>query len=110
MRLEGLLDALRELFGPRLNFDSVEEGWLPVLWNQVEEARVWTGHDDPADTALFALSTAQDIWLRGLGEEGTHPGAWATASPEVRRKGAELVLALLGPQGVLASVRVPVEA
>lgn len=43
MRLEALLAALRELFGPRLGFGPAEGEMLPMLGDGIEENRVWLG-------------------------------------------------------------------
>lgn len=104
-----LLDGLRELFGPRLSFGEVEDddGEIVLLWDGQVDAVVGFAEGGLENVAEQLLSTCQDIWLRGLGEEGTHPGAWATASPEVSRDGVGLVLSLRGAGGVVASVRVP---
>ncbi|WP_216318227.1 hypothetical protein [Deinococcus aestuarii] len=97
------------MFGPRLGFGAVKEGdrEIVLLWDGQVDSVVGLAEGGPENVAWQLLSTAQDLWLRGLGEEGTHPGVWATASPEVSRDGLEWVLALRGPGGEVASARVP---
>lgn len=107
MRVEALAHALREMSGPRLSFGPVEGGQLPIRWDGVEEARVWTGHDDPADLALFALDASHAAALEGLGRRGEHPGAWANAVPELDRRGESLRLRLLLDEDEVAAAPVP---
>lgn len=103
-----MLAALRERLGPRLSFGAVKEGdrEAVLLWDGQVNGVVGLAEGGPETVASQLLNTAQDLWLRGLGEEGTPPGVWTTASPEVSRDGLELVLALRGPVGEVASARV----
>ncbi|WP_194165200.1 hypothetical protein [Deinococcus terrestris] len=109
MRLEPLLTALRELFGPRLGFGEVQEGdrEVVILWDGRIDSVVGLAEGELENAAWQLLSTAQDIWLRGLGGEGTHPGAWATASPEIVVEATGLRLVLLQGEREIASVTVP---
>lgn len=107
MRLDALLAALGALFGPRLSFGEGRDGGVIFLWDGDVDCTAGLAEGGPEIVAWQLLSTAQDVWLQRQGEEGIHPGAWATASPDVDRDGRGLVLSLRGPEGVLASVRVP---
>lgn len=109
MRLERLLAALRELFGPRLEVGEAggEDGGVVFLWDGRVDCMVGLTEGGLQSVAEQLLSTAQDIWLCGLGEEGTHPGAWATASPEVIPEAAGLRLVLRQGEREVASVLVP---
>ncbi|MBB5232708.1 hypothetical protein [Deinococcus budaensis] len=109
MRLEALLAALGELFGPRLSLREAggEERGVVLLWDGEVDCTAGLAEGGLESVAWQLLSTAQDVWLQRLGEEGVHPGAWATASPDVSRDGVGLVLSLRGTEGVVASVRVP---
>lgn len=106
MRLEPLLFALRELFGPRLGFGSVVDDQLPMLWDGVEESSAWLG-GDPAHLVSRVLDAAHDAALEGMGRRGEHPGAWATASTEVVPEATGLRLVLRQGGREVASVPVP---
>lgn len=92
-----LAAALRKLFGPSFSAEPQADG-LGFRWRGRDSGSCGAlGMEQ--DWLLSALSTAHDVVLEGMGEDGEHPGLLVQAQPAVLADERGWRLRLLFPGG-----------
>ena len=96
--LPALTDALNHFFGPHFSAE-VESGGLGFHWRGRSFGGLELSGMLEGDVAWSALNTAHDVVLEGLGEDGEHPRALASAHVDVQPVAGGWQLRLLTPDG-----------